>query len=135
MYIKNFDNWNRVKKEIQSENRKVHIRSGEVRWCVIGVNLGSEIDGKGDSYTRPVLVLHVIGSKLALVIPITTKIKTVPGYYEFKFHDKNHCLCLNQIRVISSKRLLKRKGRITKNRLFEIKNLMADFYSLPGGYK
>jgi hypothetical protein len=55
MYIKEFDQWNEVKKRIQSEQRNIYIRSGEVRWCTVGVNLGSEMDGKGKSYTRPVL--------------------------------------------------------------------------------
>ena len=130
MYIKNFDSWNQVKKKIQSENRKIYIRSGEIRWCLMGVNLGSEIDGKGNSYTRPVLILHVIGSRLALVIPMSTKVKSLPGYYGFKFHDKKRSLCLHQMRVVSSKRLLKRKGKITKKRLSEVKKWISDFYSL-----
>lgn len=128
MYSKDFDSWNTVKKRIQREKRKVYFRSGEIRWCTIGVNLGSEIDGKGDSFTRPVLILHVIGSKLALVAPLTTKDKTVPGYFSFDFQDKKHTLCINQIKIISSKRLLKRKGKIPKDKLIEIKHWIRDFY-------
>ena len=128
MYIKDFDKWTAVKKRIQSERRRVYFRSGEVRWCAVGVNIGSEIDGKGESFTRPVLILHVIGANLALVIPMTTKRKTYPGYFDFEFQDKKHSLCVHQMRIVSSKRLLKRKGRITKNRLREIKTLSRDFY-------
>ena len=88
MYTKEFDKWTAVKKVIQSEKRKVYFRSGEGRWCALGVNVGSEIDGKGDSFTRPVLIVHVIGAHLALVIPLTTKSKSVPGYYSFEFQAK-----------------------------------------------
>ena len=130
MYIKEFDKWNTVKKRVQLEKREVYVRAGEVRWCAIGVNVGSEIDGKGDSFTRPVLVLHVIGAKLALVVPMTTKVKKVAGYMPFTFQDKDHALCLHQIKIISSKRLLKRKGKITSNRLRSIKQDVQRFYSL-----
>ncbi len=99
------------------------------RWCAIGVNVGSEIDGKGTSFTRPVLVLHVIGAKLALVVPMTTKVKKVAGYLPFTFQDKEYALCVHQIKIISSKRLLKRKGKITSNRLRSIKQEVQRFYS------
>ena len=59
----------RLKKRLQSEERHVYIRPGEIRWIAFGVNLGSEIDGKGVSFTRPGFVVHVFGSFLALVIP------------------------------------------------------------------
>ena len=129
MYIKDFDAWNVVKKRIQGEKRMVYVRAGEVRWCTVGVNIGSEVDGKGVSFTRPALVLHVIGSRLALIVPLTTKKKFLPGYYPFKFQEKEHSLCVHQLKIISTKRLLKRKGKITKNRLKEIKDLVKDFYS------
>lgn len=95
-----------------------------------GINIGSEIDGKGDSYTRPVLIIHVIGPLLALVIPLTTKDKKVPGYYNFNFQGKVMTLCINHIKIISSKRLLRRKGKIPKDKLIEIKKLVKDFYLL-----
>jgi len=128
MYIKAFDKWNNVKKRIQDEERKVHIRSGEIRWCTIGVNIGSEMDGKGESFSRPVLIIHTIGSKLALVIPLTSKLKSVAGYIPFTFQNKEHSLCVHQLKVISTKRLLKRKGRITRNRLEQVKKVIQEFY-------
>ena len=75
MYFKDFDKWNEVKKRVHHEERKVNIRSGEIRWVSFGVNVGSEIDGKGISFTRPALILHVIGSHLALIAPMSTKVK------------------------------------------------------------
>ena len=130
MYIKDFDSWNKVKKRIQEETRKIYIRSGEVRWATIGVNIGSEIDGKGVSFTRPVLVLHVIGSRLALVIPLSTKIKEVTGYLKIEWKGQPLSLCIHQIRIISQKRLLKRKGRFSQSKLEEIKKEVQSFYNL-----
>jgi hypothetical protein len=77
LYIKDFDKWNEVKKSINKEDQKIYIRAGEIRWIVFGVNVGSEIDGKGDSFCRPALIVNVSGSATALVIPMSSKIKDI----------------------------------------------------------
>lgn len=129
MYIKDFDNWNNVKKRIQSENRTVTIRKGEIRWVSFGINVGSEIDGKGVSFARPALIIHVIGAHLALIIPISTKIKDIAGYVPFEWKDKTNALCIHQMKVVSQKRILSRMGKISENRLNEYKKIIALFYS------
>jgi mRNA interferase MazF len=133
MYFKDFDNWNAVKKRIQAEDRTVHIRKGEIRWVSLGVNIGSEMDGKGVSFARPALIIHVIGSRLALVVPVTSKTKEFPGYVPFAWKDKANALCIHQMRIVSQKRILHRLGRISTNRLREYALKISDFYSLPPG--
>src|SRR5438045_3599473 len=121
MYFKNFDQWNIVKKKLNADGKQVNIRAGEVRWVSCGVNVGSEIDGKGDSFTRPALILHVIGRALAFIIPLSTSMKQVAGYIPFEFQNKQISLCVHQARVISQIRVLARKGRISDNRLNDVK--------------
>ncbi len=128
-YIKEFDEWNKVKKRIHHEEREVTMRAGEVRWAIFGVNVGSELDGKGHSFTRPVLILHVVGKVLALVIPMSTKLKEVAGYHHFPFQGKGVSLCLHQIRVLSQKRILGRKGRISEGHLRGVKEEVRQFFS------
>ena len=111
------------------EERKVNIRSGEIRWVFFGVNVGSEIDGKGISFTRPALILHVVGSHLALIVPMSTKVKDVAGYMPFTWKNVTTALCLHQIRIVSSKRVLSRKGRISQNKLLVIKKDISKFFS------
>lgn len=129
MYFKDFDNWNEVKKRVHGEERKVNIRSGEIRWISFGINVGSEIDGKGISFTRPALILHVVGSHLALIVPMSTKVKDVAGYLPFIWKNTTTALCLHQMRVVSSKRVLSRKGRISQNKLEAIKKEISKFFS------
>ena len=130
MYFKDFDNWNIAKKRLQAEEREINIRKGEIRWVSFGVNVGSEIDGKGKSFARPALIMHVIGSKLALTVPITTKVKDIPGYVSFTWKDKTNALCIHQMRVVSQKRILDRMGKISSNKLNKCKHDIASFYSL-----
>jgi mRNA interferase MazF len=130
MYIKEFDAWNEIKKHVHATDMGVRIGAGEVRWASCGVNVGSEIDGKGVSFTRPVLVLHVICKTLALVIPLSTKLKEVPGYVSFEFKGKTASLCIHQARTISQRRILTRMGRISDSRLAEVKQEFKDFFNL-----
>ena len=130
MYFKDFDNWNESKKKLDKEDRFVNIRSGEIRWVVFGVNVGSEIDGKGISFTRPALIIHVIGSHLALIVPMSTKIKDVAGYISFEWKGTKTALCIHQIKIVSQKRVLGRKGRISDSKLAEIKKEILKFFAL-----
>ena len=129
MYFKDFDKWNEFKKHTDNSDTKVSIRAGEIRWISFGVNVGSEIDGKGESFTRPGLILHVIGSHLAFVAPLSTKIKEVAGYLPFDWKGTKTAICIHQIRTISQKRVLSRKGRISEDKLKAIKDEIIKFYN------
>jgi hypothetical protein len=86
-YFKDFDTWNTLKKKLTDEVRKTNIRAGEVRWISCGVNVGSEIDGKGVSFTRPALVLHVIGSASLWSFLFPPRSTTLPA--TFHLNSKN----------------------------------------------
>lgn len=130
MYFKDFDKWNLAKKRVNKEERKINIRAGEIRWVAFGVNVGSEIDGKGESFTRPALILHVIGSHLALIAPMSTKNKNIAGYFSFDWKKTTAALCIHQIRIVSQKRVLSRKGKISVGKLKKIKKEVAKFFGI-----
>jgi mRNA interferase MazF len=130
MYFKQFDTWNNTKKLIEDETRTINIREGEIRWVSFGVNVGSEIDGKGVSFTRPALVVHVIGSRLALVVPLSTKLKKLPGYLPFMFKGQEVSMCFHQLRVVSQKRIYSRMGKVSESKLDEYKAVLKYFFAL-----
>ncbi len=53
---KDFDKWNKQKIHIDKLDHFQHPKVGEIWWCRVGLNIGTEIYGKGNEYTRPVLV-------------------------------------------------------------------------------
>ena len=57
MEEKRFDEWNEVKKNTHGLRRMPAIKEGEIWWCAIGENVGVEINGKSEVFSRPVLVL------------------------------------------------------------------------------
>ena len=134
-YIKDFISWFKIKKNLNEKNKdcKENIRYGEIRWVSIGVNIGSEIDGKGNDFARPCLILHVSGKDLVLIAPITSKNKKIPGSFPFiwgKNAEHKDFIYINQIRTISKNRILKRCGKISENKIKYIKNILKNFYKL-----
>jgi mRNA-degrading endonuclease toxin of MazEF toxin-antitoxin module len=99
-----FNNWNIIKKETDSFGSK-NFKHGEVYWCRLGVNIGVEIDGKGQEYLRPIIVLKKFSNECLLAAPITTKLHVGNWYYKIKIQDKDCEVVLIQIKLIDSKRL------------------------------
>ncbi len=86
----------------------------------IGLNIGSEIYGKTDQYTRPVLIIK-IHKNIIICLPISSKIKK--DKFKFKIYTddlKCHCIIFDQIRVFDRKRFIKRKYTISKNKFKRI---------------
>lgn len=54
---KDFDNWNKEKKNINTRKELIFYRQREIWWCALGINIGFEQDGSDIEYRRPVLIL------------------------------------------------------------------------------
>ncbi|KND51040.1 MAG: hypothetical protein AB202_01355 [Parcubacteria bacterium C7867-007] len=121
---KDFDTWNQQKKFL--EKRSVHIfaHNREVWWCALGLNIGAEIDGKNSVFERPVLVLKVYNSLTLLVLPVTSKKHENSFHHPVQIRGKLSWVKLTQVRVISSKRLLRKIGSISEDDFRETKQAL-----------
>lgn len=128
MYFKDFDNWIIEKKNINNFDIKYHFNPGEIRWVSIGVNIGSEIDGKGKQSNRPVLIINNAGNDLVLIAPLSTKIKEGKSYFILNVGTEKYSVCINQVRVISKKRIYSRIAKIPKNKLLEIFDKIVEYF-------
>jgi len=114
--------WCDLKNKINFFNRKnLFFKEREVWYCYLGLNVGFEQDGKGDSFLRPVLVLRKFNKHLFLGLPLTTKIKNNPFYYKIYYNKKEQCVILSQIRSIDSKRLKNKTFIVSKEDFKKIK--------------
>lgn len=110
---KNFDNWNIKKKETDKDEKIRVFYQREVWWCIVGTNVGVEIDGKHELFLRPVVIARKFNKDMALIIPITTQDKSNKYYLLVSGDDgKKYNTCLSQIKSISSKRLFRKIGTI-----------------------
>jgi mRNA-degrading endonuclease toxin of MazEF toxin-antitoxin module len=122
-YIKEFDLWNEKKKEIERSDVQRLCREREIWWCTLGVNIGSEQDGKNELFERPVLILKRYNTDLVLILPITSTEKDNIYYTKIKSVMASSVI-LSQVRAIDSKRLLRKVGMLSiKDYLLVLFNL------------
>jgi mRNA interferase MazF len=119
---KDFVNWHKKKENIDNKNDRVYFHEREVWWCRIGVNVGYEQDGKGNNFTRPVLIIKGFSKEVFLCVPITTKEKSGKYYYNIDLGDNmQRKIIMSQIRLLDSKRLQEKIITINKGEFMKIK--------------
>ena len=123
--MKDFIKWNTEKIKTNRVKNLILPKKREIWWAKIGVNIGVEEDGKNNLFERPVLVLKVFSRESFLGIPITSIDKTDKRYY-FKiiYNGQSYFLILSQIRLFSTKRLLRIITRIEPDIFQEGKRIL-----------
>ena len=119
---KDFDGWNKTKKDLhdRAENRFYHER--EVWWCSLGANVGFEQDGKGAHFSRQVLIIKGFSKEVFVGIPLTTKAKKSKYYCDISLGDGlSRKAILSQIRLLDSKRLQEKIETIAEDQFQKIK--------------
>ncbi|MCK4554480.1 type II toxin-antitoxin system PemK/MazF family toxin [Candidatus Parcubacteria bacterium] len=119
--MKNFQDWHKLKSDLHKQKRAVYFRKKEIWWCSLGLNIGFEQDGKNNNFERPILVLRKFNNDILLVLPLTSRNKTGKYYFQIRYNDKTYSIILSQIRLISSKRLLRRIKKIDRDIFEEIR--------------
>lgn len=117
---KDFDQWNLQKKKAHNAQQRPMFNEREVWWCSLGANVGDEEDGKGHSFTRPVLVLRKFNRRVFIGIPLSRQLKDTPFYYRIHFKGGSQSLMLSQLRLLDAKRLRDRLGEISSYEMTEI---------------
>lgn len=136
-YSKNFDEWNTLKKKVDTEKREVYGYPREVWWCSLGVNIGAEIDGKNESFERPVIIMRVYNKETMLVLPTTSKARADKFHLALEVETQNPktkemyvktvYVKLTQARVISNKRLIRKIAVIGEENFAKIKEVFSQF--------
>ena len=126
---KDFDKWNKVKKEVNAYELSwdFFYHQREVWWCAIGLNIDVETDGKQVNFERPVLVMRKFNKEMFWGVPITSKERT-GEFYEKILHDKGEAWAmLTQMRTFSSKRLLRKIGMTSEKDFEKIQERICEF--------
>jgi mRNA interferase MazF len=119
-YVKDFDGWNTKAKILDSKIFDDFFYAREIWWCALGVNIGSEQDGKNESFERPVLILKRISNELCLIVPFTSKIINNDYRITTSSTGMEAQVILSHVRSISTKRLLRKVGKIKTVVFFEV---------------
>ncbi len=125
---KDFDGWNEIKKKIDigHENKLYTVR--EIWWCSLGLNIGSEQNGTGPVFDRPVLILKGCSKNTCLVVPLTTSVKIHKTRVPIGLVDKKFASALiSQMKVVDTKRLIDKIGFLDKNVFNNVRKIAKDF--------
>ena len=119
-YVKDFDSWNKEAKKLDKEIFNDFVHEREIWWCALGVNIGSEQDGKNDSFERPVLIIRKMSPNLLLIAPLTSKITQDQNRIYARTNGEDGQILLAHLRTISSKRLLRKVCRIKERTFYQV---------------
>jgi mRNA interferase MazF len=100
--------WCKIKIFLATKTNAPLFKEGEIWWCHIGINLGVEIFGKGPQLSRPVLIFKKLSTTSFLAIPLTTQPKIGNWYVPIHSGKNGAKTNFGQIRVLDSKRLMRR---------------------------
>lgn len=125
---KDFFNWHKLKEKIHySKRRIVYFKERQIWWVNLGVNVGFEQDGKSKNFERPVLVLKKFNPDVLWILPLTSKKKLGKYYYQIEHKGKFYSVVLSQLRLISSKRIVRMIRKISSEDFKSIKNQIKNF--------
>lgn len=103
-------------------------KQGQLWWCGVGMNIGDEVYGKGELFSRPVLVYKKLTSTTFLGLPVTSQEKTGTWYVEFILNGTTQRALLNQARVFDARRLQERLGELTESDHRMVRDRFVEFY-------
>jgi len=127
--VKRFFVWIWLKEKLHTINAAAPLVSeGEIWWASIGENIGSEINGKSDLFSRPVIILRKLAHGFYFVIPTTTQVRVGSWYVPFKQKERTMVACLHQARAIDYRRLSSRMTKLDDDDLSRIREGFATLY-------
>ncbi len=125
--------WNKIKTSLHTSAKPPVFHEGEIWWTHVGENVGHELCGKNEKFTRPVLIFRKLNSDMFIGIPLTTKHKAGPWYTSFRFCGRTSTASLVNTRDFSALRLEGSKpiGNISRIDLVRIRTA---YHRLVFGY-
>ena len=109
---KDYGRWHRLKAALNrgSPEEQRFIKERQIWYCALGANIGSEQDGKGRDFSRPVLVIRVFNRDVFVALPLTSAIKSSSFYSPLEVHGRKGSVILSQIRLLDRRRLIRYLG-------------------------
>ncbi|MDZ7611657.1 MAG: type II toxin-antitoxin system PemK/MazF family toxin [Candidatus Moranbacteria bacterium] len=129
--IEKIKEWSKLKVKVEKRSTDwKYFKEQEVWWANLGINIGFEQDGKNRNCERPVLIFKKFNKNFLWILPLTTRIKKDPHYFfldpEKERDIERGSIILSQIRAMSSKRLRRKMGKLSKEEFEDVKKRFID---------
>lgn len=118
-----YEKWNLKKQDLNFSERtkEMYFKEGDIWWCSVGINIGSESFGKGKEFMRPVLIYRKLSNESFIGIPLSSKKKNGTWFCEITFQKETKTALLYQIRNFNKKRFQRKLGELDKGDVLNIK--------------
>jgi mRNA interferase MazF len=127
--MKNFPGWLRLKSRLhEAGHTPPHVSEGDIWWASVGENVGSEINGKSDLFSRPVIILKKLSHGLYFVAPTTTQDRTGTWFVAIRQNAKQMVACLHQARAVDYRRLSSKLGTVDDEDFARVKDGFRNLY-------
>lgn len=127
--MKDFDEWIILKKDLdKSVHKPPYVSEGDIWWASVGENVGSEIGGKSNLFSRPVIIFRKLAHGFYFVIPTTTKKRQGSWYVSFKHKGQLGVASLHQTRSIDYRRFYNKLGTLDDSDFLNIKEGFKKLY-------
>lgn len=111
--VEKFLEWIRLKFKIHSQERNSRFFSErQIWWCAIGENIGREINGKSQLFSRPVLIFKKLNAHTFIGLPLSTREKEGSWFVPIIQNRQKSTVLLHQIRIFDEKRLYSYIGEV-----------------------
>ena len=126
---KDFESWHHIKKllELEDMNEVIYFKPKEIWMCSLGVNIGSEQDGSGRKFSRPVVVFRLCSQNTFLGIPITSQRYEGNSHYKFNLGGIDQFAKFSQLRTLSIKRFERKLATLPDSIYEELKQKLCAF--------
>jgi len=126
-YKKDHDGWDRFSRNLENFLAAPFFKEREIWWVSVGINVGHEEDGKGEEFSRPVLILRKLGRYTFIGIPLSTSKKIGRFYFHFNFTGITESTALlGHVRSFDSRRLIRKYGFVSKEVFESIRKAAKD---------
>jgi mRNA interferase MazF len=126
--MREYDLWIKFKEILNLLNIKLPFSEKEIWWVSFGINIGIEINGKGEYFERPAVIIKRFNILHAWVLPISRVDNLKDGIHVSIKHnllELNSVVVLSQIQTISNERLLRHIGRVSDQEFKNIKDALC----------
>ena len=117
---KDFQKWHKRKEYLHEEKTRPFFHEAEVWFCALGINVGFEQDGRGESFLRPAVIVRKFNNESFWGLPLTKNEKKGKYYFSFKLNSEISTAILSQIRLIDGKRLYYKIGIVSEKDFVEL---------------
>lgn len=127
--MKAFSEWIRVKEKLHvAQHSSPFVSERDLWWVSFGENIGSEINGKSERFTRPALILKKLAHGFYFIAPTTTKEHRGSWYVRVRLGEIEEYVCLNQVRTIDYRRLHSKLGQTDTHEFDQVRDAFHALY-------